>query len=104
MLAIGMALIGSPSLLILDEPTLGLAVPIIERICETLVQLRRKLDLTLLVAEAEPTWLPHLADDILVMTRGSIVETIRGSAGRHPDHIRNTILGLNTVTAGESRA
>lgn len=97
MLAIGMALLGSPSLLILDEPTLGLAVPIIERICETLVRLRRELNLTLLVAEAEPTWLPHLADDILVMTRGSIVETISGTVGKSQDHIRNSILGLDNA-------
>jgi len=101
MLAISMALLGLPSLLILDEPTLGLAVPIIERICETLGRLRKELDLTLLVAEAEPTWLPHLADDILVMTRGSIVETISGSAGKNQDHIRNSILGLDNVGALE---
>jgi branched-chain amino acid transport system ATP-binding protein len=101
MLAIGMALLGSPSLLILDEPTLGLAVPIIERMCETLARLRKELDLTLLVAEAEPTWLPHLADDILVMTRGSIVERFSAAAGRSQDEIRSSILGLD-AKAGTS--
>jgi branched-chain amino acid transport system ATP-binding protein len=104
MLAIGMALLGSPSLLILDEPTLGLAVPIIERICETLVRLRKELDLTLLVAEAEPTWLPHLADQILIITRGSIVETIDSSAGKSQDQIRKSILGLDNVGALERQA
>lgn len=104
MLAIGMALLGSPSLLVLDEPTLGLAVPIIERMCDTLARLRKELSLTLLVAEAEPTWLPHLADQILVMTRGSIVETLTGSIEAKSEHIRKRLLGLDTVVAAEAQA
>src|SRR3546814_7002471 len=44
MLAIGAALLTQPRILIIDEPTLGLAVPVIEAICEKLSQLRKMLD------------------------------------------------------------
>lgn len=73
MLAIGMALVGCPRLLILDEPTLGLAVPAIESMCEVLNQLRRDLSLTLLIAEADIRWLTRLADAAIVIDRGRIV-------------------------------
>ena len=72
MLAIGSALLGSPQLLLLDEPTLGLAVPVIEAICAKLVELRRELDLTLLVALAETGWVSALADAAIVMDCGEL--------------------------------
>lgn len=84
MLAIGMALLGTPSVLILDEPTLGLAVPVIERMCETLQTMRRDLNLTLLTAEAEVHWVPQLADSAIVLIRGSIV----GRVCEHLEKIR----------------
>jgi len=73
MLAIGSALLGSPRLLLLDEPTLGLAVPIIESICAKLVELRQELDLTLLLALAETGWVSALADAAIVMDCGELI-------------------------------
>ncbi len=72
MLAIGSALLGSPQLLLLDEPTLGLAVPVIESICEKLTELRRELDLTLLIALAETGWVSALAEIAIVMDCGEL--------------------------------
>ena len=96
MLAIGMALLGSPSLLLFDEPTLGLAVPIIERTCEALARLRRELNLTVLCAEAEPQWVDHLAERALVIARGEIVATIDGDLAGRKDDMRNLSLDLST--------
>lgn len=73
MLAVGMALLGTPELLLIDEPTLGLAVPVIESICVKLADLRRELDLALVVALAEATWVVALADTALIMDRGETV-------------------------------
>jgi branched-chain amino acid transport system ATP-binding protein len=94
MLAIGMALLGSPVLLLLDEPTLGLAVPIIERMCDTLGRLRKELDLTVLCAEAEVQWLDRLAENTVVISRGKVVETLSGNLAIQKDRLRDLALGL----------
>ncbi|MBX3598867.1 MAG: ATP-binding cassette domain-containing protein [Rhizobiaceae bacterium] len=94
MLAIGMALIGSPRLLLLDEPTLGLAVPIIEQLCETLARIRKEISLTVLVAEADSHWLPHLADSAYVIQRGRIIAYIPSDLGKHEAEIGDILLGI----------
>ncbi len=96
MLAIGMALLGSPALLLLDEPTLGLAVPIIEQLCETLARLRKELNLTVLCAEAEVHWLDKFAESAVVLARGNIVESLSGDLAAHKERVRNLALGLAT--------
>ena len=99
MLAVGMALLGSPVLLLLDEPTLGLAVPIIERMCDTLARLRKELNLTVLCAEAEVHWLDRLAEDAVVLSRGKIVERLSGNLAARKDYVRDLALGLTEGAA-----
>ncbi len=70
MLAIGAALLQQPDILLADEPTLGLAVPVIEMVCERLAHIRRALGLTLIVALAETSWVSHLADRAFVLDCG----------------------------------
>lgn len=82
MLAIGMALVGSPRLLILDEPTLGLATPAIEAMCEMLKTLRRDLSLTLLIAEADVRWLSHVSDAAIVIDRGKVISRYDSIVGQ----------------------
>ena len=72
MLAIAMALLGSPRVLLVDEPTLGLSVPAIEQLCETLGEIRRSLSVALLVAEAQSQWVTRLADRAIVLDRGQV--------------------------------
>ncbi len=73
MLAIGSALLGTPRLVLVDEPTLGLAVPVIETICAKLAELRKALGLTLIVAVAETAWIADLAESAVVMDAGELV-------------------------------
>ncbi len=70
MLAIASALLSHPRVLMLDEPTLGLSVPVIEALCEDLKRLRQELGLTVLLSEASSTWIPKLADEAVLMDRG----------------------------------
>jgi branched-chain amino acid transport system ATP-binding protein len=51
MLAIARALISSPKLLVLDEPSLGLAPKVVDEIAERLVALSRDAGVTILIAE-----------------------------------------------------
>lgn len=75
MLAIGMALLGNPKVLLIDEPTLGLSVPVIEKLCETLAFIRSKLGLTVLIAESEENWISKLADTSVRLDRGTLIDS-----------------------------
>lgn len=72
MLAIARALMMKPRLLILDEPTLGLAPVILETLSKALERLRQSTDLTVLLGEQNVTFaIPH-ADRLYVLDHGRI--------------------------------
>ena len=71
MLAIGRALLARPRLLMLDEPSLGLAPVVIDRVFETLEQLR-KTGMTILLVEQHAERTLELADRVYVLRTGSI--------------------------------
>ena len=73
MLTIARALMMNPDLLILDEPTLGLAPVIMEQISKALERLRQTTSITVLLGEQNVTFaLPH-ADRVYVLQHGRIV-------------------------------
>src|SRR4051794_31249917 len=72
MLAIGRALLGNPKLLIMDEPSEGLAPAIIEKLIETFHRLATEEGLAILVVEQNLAMATSLADRQLVMVAGRI--------------------------------
>ncbi len=73
MLAIGRALMMKPQILILDEPTLGLAPVILEQLSKALEKLRQTTPITVLLGEQNVTFaLPH-ADRVYVLEHARIV-------------------------------
>jgi len=73
MLAIARALMMRPKLLILDEPTLGLAPVILEQLSKALARLRETTPITVLLGEQNVTFaLPH-ADRVYVLEHARIV-------------------------------
>ena len=73
MLAIGRALMMQPKILILDEPTLGLAPVILEQLSKALERLRQTTPITVLLGEQNVTFaLPH-ADRVYVLEHARIV-------------------------------
>jgi branched-chain amino acid transport system ATP-binding protein len=73
MLTIARALMMKPDLLILDEPTLGLAPVIMEQISKAIERLRQTTEITVLLGEQNVTFaLPH-ADRVYVLEHGRIV-------------------------------
>ena len=72
MLTIARALMMKPDLLILDEPTLGLAPVVMEQISKALDRLRQTTEITVLLGEQNVTFaLPH-ADRVYVLEHGRI--------------------------------
>ncbi len=80
MLAIGRGLMSFPRVLMVDEPSLGLAPVVVDAVADALRELRRQ-GLTLLIVEQNVRLAMALADHLLVMEQGVIVrETGAGSA------------------------
>jgi branched-chain amino acid transport system ATP-binding protein len=73
MLAIGRALMGNPSLLLMDEPLEGLAPVIVDALLAGLDRLKREDDLALLLVEQHARLALELARDAIVLDRGAIV-------------------------------
>ncbi|MDE1932293.1 MAG: ABC transporter ATP-binding protein [Alphaproteobacteria bacterium] len=73
MLAIGRALMGNPSLLLMDEPLEGLAPVIVETVLRGLDRLKREDDLALVLVEQHARIALEFAVDALVLDRGVVV-------------------------------
>ena len=72
MLVIGMALMGAPRLLMLDEPSLGLSPVMVQAVFDVVERVRRDLGTTVVVAEQTVPRLLKIATDVYVLSRGRI--------------------------------
>jgi branched-chain amino acid transport system ATP-binding protein len=72
MLALGRCLVGNPQLLLIDEPTEGLAPQLVAQVADTLQQLRRQ-GMAILLVEQKLAIALDIADRVLLMGRGRIV-------------------------------
>lgn len=93
MLAIGRALVSRPKLLLLDEPSLGLAPLIIEQIFSTIDQLRRKLGLTVVLVEQNAMSALEIADIGIIINLGEIVASGKASELIDDPALRAAYLG-----------
>lgn len=104
MLAIARALMSRPRLLMLDEPSLGLAPQVIDRIFDIIEDIRAR-GTTVLVVEQNATMALDLADRAYVLETGRI--TLSGPADKlaRDPRVREAYLGLGGGTAEtEARA
>ncbi len=92
MLAIGRALLARPTLLLLDEPSLGLAPKFITRIFLTLRALQKE-GKTILLVEQNARQALQVADRAYVMERGSIVLSGSGQELLHNPQVQHAYLG-----------
>jgi branched-chain amino acid transport system ATP-binding protein len=71
MLAIGRALMGNPRVLLMDEPSEGLAPQIVHEVMETIRKLK-KSGLSIVLVEQNPTLVFDVADDIVILNTGRV--------------------------------
>jgi branched-chain amino acid transport system ATP-binding protein len=95
MLSIARALMSSPRLLLLDEPSMGLAPKIVENIFETLMELKENTDLTIFLVEQNA----KLALD--VSQRGYVIETGQIILSGDRDELMNNKEVLRAYLGGE---
>ena len=94
MLAIGRALVGKPDVLILDEPSMGLAPLMVERIFEALAQLNKQ-GLTMLMVEQSAEMALSLAHRGVVLQTGNVVVSGLSQELRQDDRVQAGYLGAS---------
>ena len=92
MLAIGRALMAHPKLLLLDEPSMGLAPIFVERIFETIVEVNKQ-GTSILLVEQNALMALDTADRGYVLETGSIALADEAKALRENEQVRKTYLG-----------
>jgi branched-chain amino acid transport system ATP-binding protein len=92
MLAIGRALMGAPNPLLLDEPSLGLAPVLVERVFETLHRIREEGTTSLLVEQNARAAL-RLADKAYVLEVGNIAMEGSGAELLRDPRVQEAYLG-----------
>jgi amidase len=105
LLALARALVPQPWLLLLDEPTEGIQPNIIDEMAQTLVQLRDRESISILVAEQNLDFILDCADRVLMLEKGAIVQEYSVSELRSPQAL-DRLLGWGAAksTRGGAKA
>jgi branched-chain amino acid transport system ATP-binding protein len=94
MLSIGRALMGRPRMLLLDEPSLGLAPIVVTEIMAVIGRLRQERGLTVLLVEQNASSALSVADRGFVLNVGRVVVADEASALAADEKLRHAYLGL----------
>ena len=92
MLAVSRALMGSPKLLLLDEPSMGLAPVLVEMIFETITKIREQ-GITILLIEQNANAALEVADRAYVLESGNVKMSGKASDLRKDDAVTKAYLG-----------
>lgn len=93
MLAIGRALMGDPQLLMLDEPSLGIAPKLISTIFEKIVEINQNHGITILLVEQNANLALEISHDAYVLETGRVVMHGPSSELRSNPELKSAYLG-----------
>jgi branched-chain amino acid transport system ATP-binding protein len=94
MLAIGRALMARPRLLLLDEPSLGLAPIVVEEIARIIVGINRDIGMSIILVEQNAKLALNLCDEAFVLETGAVVLSGKGKDLLASDYVRRAYLGI----------
>lgn len=101
MLAIGRALMTKPRFMTIDEPSLGLAPKIVDRVYEVLIDLRKKQGLTLLIVEQSSERALKAADTLYVLRNGEIQLAGKAADLQDGKEVHKAYFGFSEEHEGE---
>ena len=93
MLALGRGLMASPELLLLDEPTLGLAPIIVKEVFQKVAEISERLGTTIMVVEHNIKGVLDIVDRAYVLDKGSVVHNGTPQSIRDTDILTQVFLG-----------
>lgn len=96
MLAIGRALMSNPRIILLDEPSMGLAPRIVDEILEILLKIKNELGTMVILVEQNITSALRVADRVYVLDQGRIVLSGTNEEIRDNPEVKSTYLGIST--------
>lgn len=96
MLAVGRALMSRPQMLLLDEPSLGLAPIVIDTMFDTIIRLNKDMGLTILVVEQNASLALEICNRAYVLETGKLRMEGRGIDLLHDPRVMESYLGIAT--------
>jgi branched-chain amino acid transport system ATP-binding protein len=94
MLAIGRALMAKPRLLLLDEPSLGLAPIIVDEIARIISDINRDTRMSIILVEQNAKLALSLCNQAFVLETGAVALSGEGKALLASDYVRRAYLGI----------
>jgi branched-chain amino acid transport system ATP-binding protein len=94
MLAIARALVSSPTILFLDEPSEGIQPSIVEEIREILLRINREKGVTILMVEQNIDLVMDVSEECFFMEKGKIMDWCKTGHLRQDDHLITQYLAL----------
>ncbi|KAA3660265.1 MAG: ABC transporter ATP-binding protein [Chloroflexi bacterium] len=94
MLAVGRGLMAGPTLLMLDEPSLGLAPKLVQQVFDLAQQINQEMGVTVLLVEQNVRLSCEISNRAFVLENGRIALQGPGSEMLENDHVRRAYLGL----------
>jgi branched-chain amino acid transport system ATP-binding protein len=95
MLAIGRALMAKPKLLLLDEPSLGLAPKLVDDVAQAVVRINRE-GTTVILVEQNASMALEMTDSAMVLENGRTRMTGPSSELKHSEEVRKLYLGVES--------
>ncbi len=96
MLAIGRVLVANPTLLILDEPTEGIAPVLIEKLIEVFREIVRE-SIGVLIIEQNLYVATSLSESVSIMVNGQVAMKMESEQLLRDDEAKNQLLGVSTT-------
>jgi branched-chain amino acid transport system ATP-binding protein len=94
MVAIGRALMARPRLLLLDEPSLGLAPIIVDEIARIIVDISRDTGMSIILVEQNAKLALNLCNEAFVLETGAVALSGKGKDLLASDYVRRAYLGI----------
>ena len=99
MIAIGRALMAHPTMILLDEPSMGLAPQLVKQIFEIVAEINRKEGVTILLAEQDTNMALQYAEYAYILENGRVVMEGTAESMRDNEDVKEFYLGIS----GEGR-